>query len=127
MAGDATAGAGDRDVGVDFFVSYTRVDEDWAEWIGWQLEAAGYRVRIQVWDFTAGAHFVEEMHWVVQRAARTVAVLSAAYPAPQFAAPEWQAALVADPLGKERKLLVVRVEDCPRPGLLGQVVSIDLH
>ena len=28
--------------------------------------------------------------------------------------------------GEQRKLLVARVEDCERPGLLGQVVSIDL-
>jgi hypothetical protein len=126
MAGDATAGGDDGDAGVDFFVSYTRVDEPWAVWIAWQLEAAGYRVRIQAWDFTPGTHFVEEMHQAVQRAARTVAVLSAAYPASRFAAPEWQAAWAADPLGHDRKLLVVRVEEGPCPGLLAQVVSVDL-
>jgi hypothetical protein len=119
-------GGDDGDAGVDFFVSSTRVDEAWAVWIAWQLEAAGYRVRIQAWDFTAGAHFVQEMHQAVQRAARTVVVLSAAYPASRFAAPEWQAAWAADPLGQDRKLLVVRVEECAWPGLLGQVVSIDL-
>jgi hypothetical protein len=29
----------------DFFISYTQADRDWAEWIGWVLEEAGYPVR----------------------------------------------------------------------------------
>ena len=28
----------------DFFVSYTGVDEQWAEWIAWNLEVAGYQL-----------------------------------------------------------------------------------
>jgi hypothetical protein len=28
----------------DFFISYTRPDLDWAEWIAWQLEEAKYIV-----------------------------------------------------------------------------------
>jgi hypothetical protein len=31
----------------DFFISYTGVDRAWAEWIAWQLEAAGYTVVLQ--------------------------------------------------------------------------------
>jgi hypothetical protein len=26
----------------DFFVSYTKTDRTWAEWIAWQREAAGH-------------------------------------------------------------------------------------
>jgi hypothetical protein len=110
----------------DFFVSYTHSDERWAEWISWVLEEAGHRVLLQAWDFTAGAHFVAEMHRATQRAARTVAVLSTAYQASAFAAAEWQAAWAADPSGQARKLLVVRVEDGVRDGLLRQVVAVDL-
>jgi hypothetical protein len=36
----------------DFFVSYTSSDRTWAEWIAWQLEAEGYQVVVQAWDFT---------------------------------------------------------------------------
>ncbi|WP_157891959.1 MULTISPECIES: FxSxx-COOH system tetratricopeptide repeat protein [Frankia] len=122
VAGD-TAGS---PAAVDFFVSYTGVDQGWAEWVAWQLEAAGYTVRIQAWDFGAGAHFVTEMHQAAQTAARTVAVLSAAYVSSAFAEAEWQAAWATDPSGRDRKLLVFRVEDCDRPGLLAQTVSVDL-
>lgn len=37
--------------GGDFLVSCTSADRVWAEWIAWQLEAEGYQVVIQAWDF----------------------------------------------------------------------------
>jgi hypothetical protein len=61
---------------LDFFVSYAHSDELWAEWIGWVLEDAGYRVVLQAWDFAPGAHFVDQMRLASQRAARTIAVVS---------------------------------------------------
>jgi hypothetical protein len=53
-------GAPDREA-PDFFVSYTQADRAWAAWIAWQLEAHGYSVVIQAWDFAAGRNFVVEM------------------------------------------------------------------
>jgi hypothetical protein len=102
------------------------VDLGWAEWIAWQLEAAGYRVLVQAWDFGAGSHFVTEMHRAAEFSARTMAVLSAADLASAHAEAEWQAAWQDDPTGRLRTLLVFRVEDCPRSGLLGQLVTVDL-
>jgi hypothetical protein len=32
----------------DFFVSYTRVDREWAEWVAWELQEAGYTCRARV-------------------------------------------------------------------------------
>ncbi|MGH3755745.1 MAG: FxSxx-COOH system tetratricopeptide repeat protein [Pseudonocardiaceae bacterium] len=112
--------------GPDFFVSYTHSDQRWAEWIGWVLEDAGFRVVMQAWDFGPGSHFVAEMHEAVRRSSRTVAVLSVAYLRSVFAAEEWQAAWAADPAGRGRRLLGFRVEDCHREGLLGQLVTVDL-
>lgn len=62
----------------------------------------------------------------VIRAARTVAVLSAAYASSVYVSAEWQAAWSADPTGAQRRLLVARVANCALPGVLGQVVSFDL-
>jgi hypothetical protein len=109
----------------ELFVSYAAADTRWAEWIAWQLEAAGHRVRIQAWDFGAGTHFVAEMHAAAQ-SARTVAVLSEAYLTSAYAAKEWQAAWAADLDGNRRNLLAFRVQPCDRPGLLRQLVTIDL-
>ncbi|TQM82327.1 Tfp pilus assembly protein PilF [Saccharothrix saharensis] len=112
--------------GWDFFVSYTQDDRQWAEWIAWELEEAGHRVLIQAWDIVPGSNWVATMQEGVQKAERTIAVLSAAYLESAFGASEWQAAWRDAPLGENRKLLVLRVQDCDRPGLLGSVVSEDL-
>ena len=60
------------------------------------------------------------------RAARTIAVLSPAYLESEYGTAEWQAAWASDPAGAQRKLLVTRVKECERPGLLAGVVGVDL-
>ncbi len=60
----------------DFFISYTQADRQWAEWIAWVLEEAGYTTLIQAWDFQPGANFVARMDEATQVAERTIAVLS---------------------------------------------------
>ncbi|MGH3784113.1 MAG: FxSxx-COOH system tetratricopeptide repeat protein [Pseudonocardiaceae bacterium] len=110
----------------DFFVSYTQVDRVWAEWVAWELERDRYRVLIQAWDMVAGANWVNSMQEGVQRAARTIALLSPEYLSSTYGTVEWQAAWRDDPLGEQRKLVVLRVAQCERPGLLGSIVSADL-
>jgi hypothetical protein len=41
----------------DFFISYSGHDKQWAEWIAWTLEEAGYTVVLQEWDFRPGGIF----------------------------------------------------------------------
>jgi TIR domain len=110
----------------DFFVSYTQADRPWAEWIAWVLEEDGYRVLVQAWDFVPGSNWTKSMQDGSSRAERTVAVLTEAYLHSVFGAAEWQAAWSHDPVGVQRKLLTVRVENCRRPGLLASVVGVDI-
>jgi hypothetical protein len=117
---------GSPDEGWDFFISYTQADKTWAEWIAWQLEENGYRVLVQAWDMVPGVNWIDRMDEGVQRASRTIAVLSSAYLTSTYATAEWKAAWQQDPRGEQRKLLVFRVMDCDRPGLLAGVVSVDL-
>lgn len=113
-------------VGWDFFVSYTQADLAWAEWIAWVLEEDGYRVLVQAWDFVPGGNWVQAMHAGARDAERTIAVLSARYLGSVYGTAEWQAAWAADPAGAGRRLLVVRVADCGRPGLLAGVTGVDV-
>ena len=110
----------------DFFVSYTQADRAWAEWVAWILEEDGHKVLVQAWDFVPGSNWIQGMQAGVARAARTIAVLSPAYLDSEYGTAEWEAAWAADPAGRERKLLVARVKECDRPGLLAGVVSVDL-
>jgi tetratricopeptide (TPR) repeat protein len=110
----------------DFFVSYNRADQAWARWIAYELEAAGYSVVFQEWDFQPGSNFLLEMDRATRVSDRTVAVLSPHYLEALYTQPEWAAALVRDPTGRERRLLPVLVEQCRIDGMLASVIHIDL-
>ena len=94
---------------VDFFVSYNKADRAWAEWIAWQLEADGYTILIQAWDFLPGSNFVLEMQRAAAAAKRTIAVLSPDYLEALFTQPEWAAAFASDPTAVKRQLVPIRV------------------
>src|ERR1035438_444146 len=118
-------GDGSRDR-YDFFLSYTQADRAWAEWIAWLLEEDGHRVLVQAWDFVPGSNWIQGMQGGTRDAARTIAVLSPDYLESVYGSAEWQAAWAQDPAGTGRKLLVVRVKDCGRPGLLAGGVGGDV-
>src|SRR3954465_2146771 len=100
----------------DFFISYNKADRDWATWIAWTLEEAGFSVVIQAWDFRPGANFVLEMQRAIQGTEKTIAVLSPDYLASSFTAPEWAAVFAEDPESKQNKLLPVLVRKCDPRG-----------
>ncbi|WP_226531964.1 toll/interleukin-1 receptor domain-containing protein [Microbacterium paraoxydans] len=111
----------------DFFISYNSADQGWAEWIGWQLEKAGYIVVIQAWDFRPGSNFVLEMDRAAGDAKRTLVVLSPHFVASRFTQPEWAAAFAKDPTGTHRTIVPVLIAETEIPGgLLDQIVHINL-
>jgi hypothetical protein len=110
----------------DFFVSYNGKDKEWAEWVAWQLEEAGYTTVIQAWDFRPGGNFVLDMQRAAEEAERTIAVLSQNYLDAMYTQPEWAAAFAQDPMGAKKTLLPVRVQECNLKGMLSQIVYIDL-
>ncbi|MGA3075629.1 MAG: toll/interleukin-1 receptor domain-containing protein, partial [Bryobacteraceae bacterium] len=110
----------------NFFISYNKADLPWAEWIAWQLEAAGYTSIIQAWDFRPGSNFVLDMQRAATEAERTIAVLSPDYLVALYTQPEWAAAFAQDPTGEKGTLLPVRVRACELKGLLSPIVYIDL-
>jgi anti-sigma regulatory factor (Ser/Thr protein kinase) len=111
---------------VDFFVSYASVDRPWAEWIAWQLEADGYQVVVQAWDFAAGSDWAHEMQNAMLTAERVVAVLSPDYLNSAHGEAEWREFYAQDPSGERRQLLPVRVREVDPPGLLKTRVYVDL-
>jgi hypothetical protein len=110
----------------DFFISFNSADRAWAEWIAFELEAAGFKTFFQDWDFLPASNFVLQMHIATASAHRTIAVLSPDYLKALFTQPEWAAALVQDPTGSNRTLLPVRVQPCTTEGILKAIVYTDL-
>jgi tetratricopeptide (TPR) repeat protein len=118
---------GDR---VDFFVSHAGADRTWAEWVAWQLTAAGYSVELDVWDWAAGQNFVTAMSDALYRADRVVALFSAAYfERERYTTEEWSAAVVHVPEAADRRLIPVRVEPVPAdkvPAVLRPLIARDV-
>ena len=110
----------------DFFVSRTGADAAWAQWIAWQLEAKGYRVVVQDWDFGPGVNFVHKMQQASTDAERTIAVLSPRYFQSRFTEAEWTAAFYRDASGEEGRLLPIRIENSPLPGMFGPRNCLEL-
>lgn len=110
----------------DFFISYNKADKEWAEWIAWELEKAGYTVIIQAWDIRPGENFILKMHQATKYTDVTIAVLSQNYLDAEYTKPEWAEAFAKDPEGQERKLIPVRIRECNPEGLLKAVVYLDL-
>jgi len=110
---------------IDFFVSYNEHDKQWAEWIAWQLEAADYKVLIQLWDWGPGNNFILEMQKASELCKRTIIVLSPHFLKAQYTQPEWAQAFAQDPTGAKRLLILVRVATCELKGFFSPLVYID--
>ena len=110
----------------DFFISYNRHDQQWAEWVAWTLEAAGYTVMLQMWDFTHGENFALDMNKAVAETQTTIAILSESFLYADYERPEWAAAFVHDSRQLERKLMPLLIEHCPLTGVLAKAHSVDL-
>ena len=109
----------------DFFVSFNQVDRTWATWIAWVLEEKGYSVFFQDWDFSGS--FIEQMHQASQRAGRTLVVLSDHYLGSEYARSEAWAALARDPVGREDRVVAVKVGPTTgNLGLFSQFAYLDL-
>ena len=112
--------------GRDFFISYSTHDSEWAEWIAWWVEAAGYSVIMQEWDILPGQDWGLRMQEAARTSDRTIALLSEDYLQSAQCKSEWSAAFREDAAGDRRDLIPVRVKSCEPKGILGGRVYIDL-
>jgi tetratricopeptide (TPR) repeat protein len=110
---------------LDYFISRAGDDADWAQWIAWQIEAAGYSVIVQDWDFGAGTNFVSNMRKALDSARTTIGIYSPAYFASKYTEDEWTAALVLRN-DAATPFLPVRVTQVVVPRLLRPIVYVDL-
>ncbi len=109
----------------DFFISYTKVDEERARWVAWHLRQHGYSASLMA-DWHPGEIFILNMHQAIQETRKTLVILSPAYMDSIYGKLEWSAVLAQDPTGKKRLLTPIRIEPVEDPGLLAGIISIDL-
>jgi hypothetical protein len=109
----------------DFFISHAGRDTGWAEWLAWQLQEAGYRVELDVWDWAPGEDFVARMAAALQRADRLLAVCTEAYFSSVFGGAELRAAF-AGSAAAEGRIVPVLVEPVILPPLYAPLIHLDL-
>jgi len=104
--------------------------------VAWQLAEAGYSVELDTWDWAPGRNFVTAMSDALDRAARVVALFSAAYfDRSRYTTEEWSAAAVHVPGAEQGRLVPVRVEEIAaglvptvlRPLVFCDVFGVDAH
>jgi hypothetical protein len=111
---------------IDFFISYSNRDEAWAQWIAEVLESAGYSTFIYSRDVRPGEDFVVKIDRAMQRAERTIALLSEDYLGSRYGESEWLAVFAKDPTGERQTLLPVRISPVQPLGLLATRTYVDL-
>ena len=108
----------------DFFVSFNQADRAWATWIAWVLNANGHAVFFQDWDFRGS--FIEQMHQATLRSRKTLVVLSDSYLRSEYARSEAWAALARDPVGRQDRVVLIKVGPTGDLGLLAHFAYVDL-
>jgi WD40 repeat protein len=109
----------------DFLVSCVEADQAWAEWIGWQVTAAGFVPAVEAWT-APGSSVVGWLDDAIRNSKRTLVVLSPEALRSPDALAAWEAAFRSDPVGAERRLIPVIVKSCRLRGLLAGRRSITL-
>jgi hypothetical protein len=111
--------------GTDYFISHAGQDTGWAEWLGWQLQEAGYTVELDVWDWAPGEDFVARMAAALERADRLLVVCTEAYFSSAFGGAELRGAL-AGSAAAEGRIVPVLVEPVTLPWLYAPLIHVDL-
>src|SRR4051795_10406806 len=112
----------------DFFISHAGRDTGWAEWLGGQLQEAGYTVEMDVWDWAPGQDFVARMETALKRADRLLAVCTEAYFSSTFGGAELRAAFAGPAAagGRIGRIVPVLVEPITLPPLYASLIPLDL-
>jgi tetratricopeptide (TPR) repeat protein len=110
----------------DFLISYHNLDSTWAEWIGMQVEQAGYSVFLLSWDGHPGNDLILLLDRALRTCQRCLLVLSPAYLQEGLTQAQWAAIFQQDPVNEHRTLLPVKVEDCHPTGFLATHNPIDV-
>jgi hypothetical protein len=92
-----------------FHISYHEADRAWAEWIAWQLEAAGHSASIHLPAYRPEANFRDQIRKAISKAQCVIALLSPDYLASGVSNSDWQTALTQQMIEDQSRLIPFRV------------------
>lgn len=110
----------------DFFISHTGADKDWALWIAWILEEAGYSTIVDAWDFPKGESFIDCMNEGMVNCKRMIVVASPEYWKANYTNPEWKYFFKRESESREIVMLLVEVRSSEVPPVISDKLTIVL-
>jgi hypothetical protein len=127
ISGEPASGETAAGLSVDFFVSRRGASAAVAQEVAGTLQDAGYTTFLQDYDIPRGSNFVVAMHEALKRCRHLVVLLTKDYDQSEFTLAEVSHFIAAAARGAgERRLVVLRVEDCVPEGLFAAHVFTDL-
>ncbi|MDR2147932.1 MAG: tetratricopeptide repeat protein [Tannerella sp.] len=112
-----------EDKSKDFFISYTKKDEDVAKWMVDVLKENGFSCFCQYKDIKPGQNFLLEMDEAIDNCDNVISILSEAYLQSFYAKEEWTAFLAKK---QYANIIPVRIENIKPTGLWAARVYIDI-
>ncbi|MCK9878693.1 protein kinase [Frankia sp. Ag45/Mut15] len=110
----------------DFFIAHASADQQWADWIAWELEAAGYQVLLQAQEGAARSRWTADLRDGIRHCAQVLVLLSGSGPASVVEQIGWGATHDAEAETHTGRFVPVRVEDCPHSDPPGTAPVLDL-
>ena len=112
---------------VDFFISRRGGAAAVAQEVAEVVKDEGYTVFVQDYDIPYSAQFIEEMHNGLTRCRHLIVLLTKDFTESKFTMMEVSSFLAAtQSTADERRLIVLRVDDCEPKGILAGRVFADL-
>lgn len=108
---------------IDFFISYSSADEEWARTIDRWLNEWGYQTWLAARD--ERGRWGPELERALASARRLVAVLSPAYETSEWCEREWRTVAAGDPDGALDLVVVVRIAEGRSDGPLNGFHRVD--
>lgn len=107
---------------VDFFISNSHIDNQWAEWIVDCIEKEGYTTFWGERDLTVGENFMFTIQNYLNEADKFIAIISPAYYASTYCQAE-----VTSVLQKGKKIIPIKVSKEQPLGDLAKFLYVDLY
>src|SRR5262249_22936858 len=106
---------------LDFFISRAGADKSFAKWLARRLVSGEfgrrYRVLLQDWHFL-GRNFIAKMDEGVCDARQLIVILSKSYLKSSYTRLEWQAVINANVDDADRRMVILKIDDCQPTGIL---------
>lgn len=108
---------------IDFFISHSHVDKQWAEWIANILEHEGYSTFFMERDLNVVDNFVSIIQEHIKKTDKFIAIFSSSYFSSTFCQAEVAAMLCKD----KSNIIPVKISEVQPIGDLSNILYVDLY